>query len=88
MLVMKKRKSISVTKKAEILKYIEKNLSKKQTEVVETFELSKQTLNNIVKQKSKIVESAGKCSEDRKKFRSNNYEDVVAAMILWFKQHY
>ena len=35
--------------------------------------------------KSKILEGAVKCSGDSKRFRSNNYENVDAVMILWFK---
>ena len=68
----KKRKSISVSKKPEIFKYKMDNTWKKQTEAAGTFELSKQTLNSIANAKSKLVEGAGICSGDRKRFRSNN----------------
>ena len=64
----KKQKSISVIKKAEIMKYIEGDPPKKHTEVAEAFGLSKQALNIIVKQKLKIVEGTGICSEERKRF--------------------
>ena len=84
----RKRHSISISKKVEIIKYIEANPSKKQAEVAENFELNRKTLNNIVKAKTKIMEVAGKRSDGRKRLRSNNFEDVDAALILWFKEQY
>ena len=84
----RKRQSIPISKKVEIIKYMEANPSKKQTEVAETFGMNTKTLNNIVKAKTKIMEGAGKRSDGRKRFRNNNFEDVDAALILWFKQHY
>ena len=50
--------------------------------------MNRKTLNNIVKAKTKIMEGAGKRSDGRKRLRSNNFEDVDAAVILWLKEQY
>ena len=82
----RKRQSIPISKNFEIIKYMEANPSKKQAEVAENFGLNRKTLNNIVKAKTKIMKVAGKRSDGRKRLRSNNFEDVDAALILWFKE--
>ena len=84
----RKRQSIPISRKVEIIKYIEANPSKKQTEIAEKFGMNAKTLNHIVKTKTKIMEGAGKQSDARKIFRSSNFGDVDAALMYWFKQHY
>ena len=84
----RKRQSIPISKKVEIIKYMEANPSKKQAEVAVNFGMNRKTLNNIVQAKTKIIEGAGKRSHGRKRLRSNNFENVDAALILWFKEQY
>ena len=55
----RKRQSIPISRKVEIIKYIEANPSKKQTEIAEKFGMNAKTLNHIVKAKTKIMEGAG-----------------------------
>ena len=86
----RKRKAITTARKIEIIEYQEQNSSTKKTEIAEHFELSKQTLNDILKNKSKIREEAQKARSDsakRKRFRSVTFEDVDMALIIWFRQY-
>ena len=85
---LRKRQYIPISRKVEIILYMEANPSKKQTKVAEKFGMNAKTLNNIVKAKTKIMEGAGKLSDGRKRFKSKNFGEVNAALTLWLKQHF
>ena len=89
----KKRKGLTIDQKLEIIRYQEKNPTLKKTDIAKHFDIAKQTLSDILKSKDKILKE---CTEEadrpdtsaRKRFRATDYDDVDAAMVIWFRQYY
>ena len=92
-LAKRKKTAIDIKTKLAILDYKEKNPSRKQVDIAKHFDLPPQTVNNILNKKSQIRETAAQTQgraggSVRKRIRATQYEDVDAALILWFKQLY
>jgi len=89
----RKRTAISIERKIEIIEYHEKNSSLKKKEVADHLGIKKQTLNDILKNKQKTLEEARKSGSradtlERKRLKLVTFEDVDAALIIWFRQLY
>lgn len=87
-----KRQAIPVAKKVEIIQYYAEHPSAKKSEIATHFGIKKQTLHNILQARNKVEDEVKKRSasqsESIKRLRSTNYDDVDAALILWFRQNY
>lgn len=93
MATKRKRNSITIEQKVKIINHCESNANQKKTDVAAHFDIPKQTLNDILNKKDKIVSEYNKkksqpLASQRKRLRVTNYDDVDAALILWFRQYY
>jgi hypothetical protein len=81
----KKRKSISLQKKYDILKDVEKDID--YGVIVQKYELKgKSNISSIVSNKDKIISAfeSGQHKTSRKKLRESKYEEVDDAVLKWF----
>ncbi|XP_072172602.1 tigger transposable element-derived protein 4-like [Diadema setosum] len=81
----KKRKSLSLERKIEILRAVDSG--RKKSDVAKEFELSSSTMSTIIKNKCRIEEQyeSAKYNPSHKRFRTAALDDVEEALIKWFR---
>lgn len=82
----KKRKTLTLSTKVEIIQAVESN--SKKGDVAKTFDIAPSTLSTVLSQKEKIMyewTKSGTLSQ-RKKIRAVEYADVDQALVQWFTQ--
>lgn len=83
----KKRKTISLATKVDILQAVERG--DKKGDIAKKFEVQPSTLSTILNQKEKVMEewSRSGSASQRKKIRGVTYDDIDQALFQWFTQH-
>lgn len=83
----KKRNSLSIAKKVEILTKLE-TTGKKKSEICKDFRIPKSTLSTIIKNKQQLKETFAKhkVKKTNAKIRFSKYEELEEALLMWFCQ--
>ena len=80
----------SYEEKYRIVKFVEANPEMKRKDVAAKFDIKPNTLSDIMKNKDKIIKVKESPTDARKgNFKRRkvvNYDDVDAALLLWFRQ--
>lgn len=80
--VRKERKCLQLSEKLTVIKAKESGISAES--LAQQYGVDKSTIGRIVRDKTKILESAEKFSSKAKKFSSTKYDDVNRAVLKWF----
>ncbi|XP_044599588.1 tigger transposable element-derived protein 6-like [Cotesia glomerata] len=81
----RKRCSLSVAKKRQIIKYVNENLVMKKIDIAKKFEILSSTLATILKFKERFSEESG-LRASSKRFKLCEYTYVEKCILKWLKQ--